>query len=80
MFLRVVYAFLLLQLIRIICSEIQITEPYRAGFLAFREVDHFKQVVDYARKEYPAEFPQVFMVDGSGVHHPRGMYSFQSYT
>ena len=55
----------------------KITEPYKAGFLAFREVDHFQCIIDFARKEYPAEFPQVFMVDGCGIHHPRGMYIFR---
>ena len=41
--------------------------PYIPGFLAFREVKHLKKLVE----EAPIK-PEVIMVDGNGILHPRG--------
>ena len=61
----------------VIAKEARITEPYQAGFLAFREAEPFKAVIDYAKQHYAPQFPQVLFVDGGGVHHPRGMHIFK---
>ena len=46
--------------------------PYISGFLAFREVPHIARVLGRLREESPEVFPQVVLMDGNGVLHPRG--------
>lgn len=47
----------------------RMSEPYIPGFLAFREVPHLLACF----RELGEEFrPQVVLVDGNGVLHPRG--------
>eukprot|EP01083_Nonionella_stella_P100547 283705_1 len=47
------------------------TEPYIAGFLAFREVDHLKRLVDDLKRHKPKLIPDVILVDGHGILHYR---------
>ncbi len=54
---------------------IKLTQPYIAGFLAFRECDPIVQVLDELRATHPELVPQVILVDGNGVLHPRGFGS-----
>lgn len=49
---------------------VHLTQPYIAGFLAFREVEFLVELVDRARKK--GKVPDIIMVDGNGVLHPRG--------
>eukprot|EP00753_Platysulcus_tardus_P006870 PLAT14657.1.p1 GENE.PLAT14657.1~~PLAT14657.1.p1 ORF type:complete len:183 (+),score=64.19 PLAT14657.1:393-941(+) len=51
---------------------VQLSEPYIPGFLAFREVEHLVALVDLLREQQPLLMPQVILVDGNGVLHPRG--------
>ncbi len=44
-------------------------EPYIPGFLAFREVPHLLSCFRELREGF---WPQVILVDGNGVLHPRG--------
>ena len=44
-------------------------EPYIPGFLAFREVPH---LLSCFRELQEGFWPQVILVDGNGVLHPRG--------
>ncbi|KAJ2452456.1 hypothetical protein EV183_002903 [Coemansia sp. RSA 2336] len=47
---------------------VPVTEPYQAGFLAFREIHAYQHVF----AKLPAHMhPQVVLVDGNGVLHPR---------
>eukprot|EP01080_Neovahlkampfia_damariscottae_P009968 gene9968-2287_t len=46
--------------------------PYKAGFLAFREVDFLLDLIETTKQKSPEYLPQLIMVDGSGIHHPRG--------
>jgi deoxyinosine 3'endonuclease (endonuclease V) len=55
--------------------QVELTEPYIAGFLGFREVAHFAALLDQLRREQPAAVPQLLMVDGFGVLHHRGFGS-----
>lgn len=48
---------------------VKLREPYIPGFLAFREVPFFVQVIRRIPPEYA---PQLVFVDGNGVLHPRG--------
>lgn len=46
--------------------------PYLAGFLAFRESPVLLGLLEKLSREHPELYPQVLMVDGNGVLHPRG--------
>ena len=48
---------------------VKLQEPYIPGFLGFREVPFFAEVL---RRVPPECAPQLVLVDGNGVHHPRG--------
>jgi len=45
--------------------------PYIAGFLAFREVSPLLDLIRKLELACPAILPQVIVVDGNGVLHPR---------
>jgi len=53
------------------CREVKMSEPYIPGFLAFRELEHFKYLLHELRNTHPDIFPQVVLVDGNGILHPR---------
>eukprot|EP01080_Neovahlkampfia_damariscottae_P008259 gene8259-84_t len=55
-----------------IYKKVKMQQPYISGFLAFREVDFLVDLINIVRKEHSKYVPQLIMVDGSGVHHPRG--------
>lgn len=45
------------------------TIPYISGYLGFREIPHYKKLLDkIVDKEF---YPQVLLVDGSGILHQR---------
>ncbi|KAM7267855.1 hypothetical protein ACFE04_010021 [Oxalis oulophora] len=50
--------------------------PYVPGFLAFREVPFLLQLSHKLKEISPLFYPQVLMVDGNGLLHPRGKSSF----
>ncbi|NWR82422.1 ENDOV Endonuclease, partial [Furnarius figulus] len=54
------------------CRMVAVNAPYVAGFLAFREVPFLVEAVQRLQKEEPKLSPQVLLVDGNGVLHPRG--------
>lgn len=54
------------------CEMIELTAPYISGFLAFREVGFFLKLLEKLKNEQPEIMPQVIMVDGNGILHPRG--------
>eukprot|EP00301_Raphidiophrys_heterophryoidea_P002031 c1094_g1_i1.p1 GENE.c1094_g1_i1~~c1094_g1_i1.p1 ORF type:complete len:192 (-),score=47.36 c1094_g1_i1:2-577(-) len=45
--------------------------PYISGFLAFREVPLLSPLIERVRKNHPELFPQIILVDGNGILHPR---------
>ncbi|KAI1319910.1 hypothetical protein EDD11_002585 [Mortierella claussenii] len=53
-------------------AKVKLTLPYIAGYLAFREVDPLLSLIQTLRTTHPALVPQVILVDGCGVLHPRG--------
>ena len=53
-------------------QEFHITQPYVPGFLAFRECAPLLELISALRASNPHVFPQVILVDGNGVLHPRG--------
>ncbi|GMI81570.1 hypothetical protein HRI_001826300 [Hibiscus trionum] len=46
--------------------------PYVPGFLAFREAPILVNLLEKMKKEANPFYPQVLMVDGNGLLHPRG--------
>lgn len=51
---------------------IYMDQPYIAGFLAFREVPHLQRLLERLRQARPEIMPDVILVDGNGVLHPKG--------
>ncbi|KQK81270.1 endonuclease V isoform X1 [Amazona aestiva] len=54
------------------CRMVAVSAPYVAGFLAFREVPFLVEAVQRLQQEEPKLKPQVLLVDGNGLLHPRG--------
>jgi deoxyinosine 3'endonuclease (endonuclease V) len=46
--------------------------PYIPGYLGFREVPHLITLVDELRDKQPEFVPDIILVDGNGILHPRG--------
>lgn len=53
-------------------SLLRLQVPYVPGFLAFREAPVVLHILEKMRDEEHPFFPQVLMVDGNGILHPRG--------
>ncbi|KAF9109272.1 hypothetical protein BGX27_007793 [Mortierella sp. AM989] len=53
-------------------AKVKLTLPYIAGYLAFREVDPLLGLIQTLRANRPELEPQVILVDGCGILHPRG--------
>jgi len=49
----------------------QLTMPYIPSFLAFREIDPLVRLVNKQRDTKPDCTPNVILVDGNGIFHPR---------
>ncbi|KAH0629365.1 hypothetical protein JD844_011398 [Phrynosoma platyrhinos] len=54
------------------CRMVDVSAPYVAGFLAFREAPFLVEAVQRLEERVPALRPQVLLVDGNGVLHHRG--------
>ncbi|KAM6240439.1 endonuclease V isoform 7-T7 [Spheniscus humboldti] len=54
------------------CRMVAVSAQYVAGFLAFREVPFLVEAVRRLQQEEPKLTPQVLLVDGNGLLHPRG--------
>lgn len=50
---------------------IQLTAPYIPGYLAFRETPDLVRMINKVKKNRPEIEPDVIMVDGNGILHPR---------
>lgn len=50
------------------CAQVQSTLPYMPGFLAFREVPALVEAFEQLQVK-----PDLLMVDGHGISHPRGL-------
>ncbi|XP_036197752.1 endonuclease V isoform X5 [Myotis myotis] len=56
---------------------VHLTAPYLSGFLAFREVPFLVGAVQRLQEKEPSLMPQVLLVDGNGVLHPRARGSLR---
>ena len=59
------------KLLHSITIEKEVTVPYIPGFLAFKENVMYKELLQKCKEEYSDCFPQLFMIDGNGIYHPR---------
>lgn len=55
-----------------VCEPAVIDKPYIAGFLAFREVGPMVNLMKRLQRDKPDMLPQVLLIDGNGILHPRG--------
>ncbi|XP_064645988.1 endonuclease V-like [Lineus longissimus] len=53
------------------CTMVELTAPYIPGFLAFREADFLVERFYKLRSVHPEYLPQLVLVDGNGLLHPR---------
>ncbi|XP_009598510.1 uncharacterized protein [Nicotiana tomentosiformis] len=53
-------------------SIVRLHIPYLPGFLAFREAPVLRELLDKMKKNAHPFYPQLLMVDGNGLLHPRG--------
>eukprot|EP01060_Flectonema_neradi_P033044 TRINITY_DN5426_c0_g1_i1.p2 TRINITY_DN5426_c0_g1~~TRINITY_DN5426_c0_g1_i1.p2 ORF type:complete len:270 (+),score=42.05 TRINITY_DN5426_c0_g1_i1:49-858(+) len=51
---------------------VQMMYPYVSGFLGFREIPHLLKLIEKVCQQKPEYKPDILMVDGNGIHHPRG--------
>jgi len=56
-------------------SMINLKVPYCAGFLGFREVPAYKQILDRIKLSNPQIYPQLLLIDGNGWLHMRNFGS-----
>nr|XP_027084740.1 endonuclease V-like isoform X2 [Coffea arabica] len=57
-------------------SLVKLDVPYVPGFLAFREAPVLLELLEKMKKSAHPFYPQLLMVDGNGILHPRGKSSF----
>ncbi|KAI8917261.1 endonuclease V-domain-containing protein [Powellomyces hirtus] len=53
------------------CERVTLTTPYIPSYLAFREAPILLALLDKLQRERPEIYPQVLMIDGNGILHPR---------
>lgn len=49
--------------------EVTLIFPYVSGFLGFREVEHFINLLLKVKQEKPEYYPDIILVDGNGLLH-----------
>lgn len=54
------------------CRMVEMSAPYIPGFLGFRETPPLVDLLDEVRLSRPELTPQIVVVDGNGVLHPKG--------
>lgn len=60
-----------LKIVHTLMHHCEMKLPYMPGFLAFREVEPLRKLLEVAKQQYPTEFPQILFIDGNGVLHYR---------
>jgi len=58
---------------------VKLTSPYVPGFLAFREAGFLVEKIETLRRDKPEIMPQVVLVDGNGILHPKSMFEVVSW-
>ena len=66
---------LIIQVVYEDLTMVHLSSPYVPEYLAFREVEFLVNCVSRLLKSKPELVPQVILVDGNGMLHPRGLIS-----
>ncbi|XP_047971258.1 endonuclease V isoform X2 [Salvia hispanica] len=61
-----------LEVVHEVSNTVELRVPYVPGFLAFREAPVLLGLLEKLKNTVPQLYPQVLMVDGNGLLHPRG--------
>ena len=64
---------LIIQVVYEDLTMVHLSSPYVPEYLAFREVEFLVNSVSRLLKGKPEQVPQVILVDGNGMLHPRGL-------
>ena len=64
---------LIIQVVYEDLTMVHLSSPYVPEYLAFREVEFLVNCVSRLLKSKPELVPQVILVDGNGMLHPRGL-------
>ncbi|CAM4902989.1 unnamed protein product [Rotaria socialis] len=67
----VIFDYETLEIVAKISVNCNMKIPYKAGYLAFREAPVFMKMLDIQQEHCPHLTPQVILMDGNGVWHPR---------
>lgn len=67
----VIHDYNTLQLVGTFTLKGTIDTPYIPGYLAFREVPLLSKLLELFKNDYPELIPQVILMDGNGVWHPK---------
>ncbi|CAF0804459.1 unnamed protein product [Didymodactylos carnosus] len=67
----VIFDYLTLNIVAKISVNCNMKIPYVAGYLAFREAPVFMKIIDIVKENCPELIPQVILMDGNGIWHPR---------
>jgi len=62
-----------LKIVHSVCRMICLPAPYISGYLAFRECDSILDIIKDMKRSNSRYVPDILMVDGNGVLHPRGV-------
>eukprot|EP00794_Sanderia_malayensis_P008799 gene8799-9740_t len=68
----VVISFPQLEVVYKECSLVHLSAPYIPEYLAFREAFFFQDAFNKLKESNPEFLPQVLLIDGNGILHPRG--------
>lgn len=60
------------EVVHVSFERVTLDMPYMPGFLAFREAPHMQRLIQRLRDTNPELMPDVLLVDGNGIFHPRG--------
>jgi deoxyinosine 3'endonuclease (endonuclease V) len=67
----VIYNYTTMRLDSVFVMECDNQIPYISSFLGQREVPAYMTLIEYIRLKYPTKIPDLLIVDGNGVWHPR---------
>lgn len=67
----VIFDYKTLEILAKISVNCIIKIPYVSGYLAFREAPVFMKLIEVQKQNCPHLTPQVILIDGNGVWHPR---------
>lgn len=68
----VIYSYPDLKMLYKITKQVTMNVPYVSGYLAFREVPHYIQLLNETLATNPELKPDVILIDGNGILHSNG--------